>query len=230
MSAPTDDRPDLRRRGFVIGGALAATAAITYARMPSLRAVALPDGVLEKLVPTAIGQWRFLTISGLVLPPADQLSQEIYSQIVTRVYVRPDAPPIMLLAAYSAAQNGVLQVHRPEFCYPASGMALSDGHINPIQIRPDFTLPTRFYTAEAPTRTEQLIYWTRAGRYLPTTWLDQHLAIMKENLHRTIPDGALVRVSTISPDPDLATATMNAFVRDLFDALSPLGRRLLVGA
>ena len=80
---------------------------------------------LDDLVPKTIGPWKFVAASGLVVPPEDQLSRTLYSQLLTRVYSDGENPPMMLLIAQSASQTGILQVHRPESCYPASGYQIS---------------------------------------------------------------------------------------------------------
>jgi hypothetical protein len=103
-----------------------AAAGAAAARKPKFKLNYLGDRKLEDAVPTEIGRWKFVTNSGLVVPPEDQLQQALYSQLVTRIYDNGSGPPIMLLVAYSASETGFLQVHRPEFCYTAAGYSLSD--------------------------------------------------------------------------------------------------------
>ena len=59
------------------------------------------------------------------MPPQDQLQDKVYSQLLTRTYANQAGDEIMLLIAYNGAQDGVVQIHRPEVCYPASGFRLS---------------------------------------------------------------------------------------------------------
>ena len=113
------------RRRFLIGGPLVATAGAAWALEPRRRLDVLGKHKLEDLLPDRIGPWSFYSKSGLVVPPSDQLSQQIYSQLLTRVYVAPGSLPIMILVAQSASQTGILQVHRPEICYPAGGYQLA---------------------------------------------------------------------------------------------------------
>ena len=72
----------------------------------------------------------------------------------------------MLLIAQSAGQTGILQVHRPEFCYPAGGYSLS-----PIVQRRILEngqpIAVNQLTATLPGRTEQILYWTRVGDAMP---------------------------------------------------------------
>src|SRR5206468_319477 len=94
-------------------------------RQPTKHLDYLGNAKLEDIVPKSIGRWKFVAASGLIVPPEDQLSKAIYSQMLTRVYADGDNPPIMLLVAQSGSQTGVLQIHRPEFCYTAGGYQLT---------------------------------------------------------------------------------------------------------
>jgi len=225
-----EDQREMRatRRETLLGGALLATAAAGFALMPRHVEKLLGDATLEKLVPESFGAWRYEAASGLVLPPADQLRDKIYSQLATRVYTRPDGAAVMLLVAYSGAQDGTIQVHRPEVCYPASGYKLTTIAAHETPLAPGLAIPSRYIVAEADLRREQLIYWTRVGDYFPTKWSEQHMAVIKENFAGIIPDGVLVRMSTVSGDD--ARGFLDAFARDLYVAIGQRLRQVLVGA
>ncbi|QKS01995.1 EpsI family protein [Sphingomonas sp. CL5.1] len=212
---------------MLLGGALLATAAAGFALMPRRVEKLLGDAKLDKLVPENFAGWRYQAASGLVLPPADQLRDKIYSQFVTRAYTRADGAAVMLLIAYSGAQDGTIQVHRPEICYPASGYKLTQiaGHETPLA--PGLTIPSRYIVAEADLRREQLIYWTRVGDYFPAKWSAQRLAVIKENFSGVIPDGVLVRMSAVGADD--ARGLLDSFARDLYAAVGPRLRQVLVG-
>jgi len=215
------------RRKVLIGLMLAAGSGVTFARQPTQRIDYLGSGKLDELIPKRVGNWEFATTSGLVVPPEDSLSDALYSQLLTRVYVDGDSPPIMLLIAQSAGQTGLLQVHRPEFCYPAGGYQLS-----PIVPRPLSTGGRSFtvnaLTATAPGRIEQILYWTRVGQDMPASWSQQRLSIAMANLRGLIPDAVLARVSTIDPDGNSALPRLAKFVEGLVSALPATARRVLV--
>ncbi len=94
--------------------------------MPNKRVDLLGNQKLETVLPEKFGRWTYVSSSGLVVPPEDQMVRALYSQLVTRVYSDGDGSQIMLLVAQSASQTGILQIHRPEICYTAGGYALSD--------------------------------------------------------------------------------------------------------
>jgi EpsI family protein len=123
----------------------------------------------------------------------------------------------------------MLQVHRPEFCYPASGYRLAETREHPIALPGGFELPSRFIVAEGLSRIEQLIYWTRIGPSFPTGWLGQREAVIRENMKGIIPDGVLVRVSTIAPDDKTALAILDDFTRELVRAVPAKARLALIG-
>jgi EpsI family protein len=217
------------RRDLLIGGASLATAGVAYARMPRDPLMLIGRDQLEKIIPLKVGSWAFDTASGLVLPPPDQLARLLYDQQVARSYTSPDQLPVMLLLAYGTSQSGMLQIHRPEICYPASGFRLTETQITSIPLGDSRVLPSRSFTANSDTRVEQVLYWTRIGELVPIDWWTQRLAIIRSNLHGRIPDGLLVRLSTVSSDADQAQATLKKFARGLIETMPPTHRRMLIG-
>jgi EpsI family protein len=220
---------NLSRRHMIIGGALLATSAAALVRKPHEIAPRMAKGSLDKMIPTRIGDWAFETSSGLVQAPADTLSDSLYNDILTRVYVAQNKPPIMLLIAYGNTQNGMLQLHRPEVCYPAGGYHLSDTKLVSVNVDPLPVIPGHFFTAEGAARTEQVLYLTRIGKTLPTSWSNQRTAVIAANLHGEIPDGILVRVSSIQPDAMGALPVLNQFIKSLTQGVNPVARKLLIG-
>lgn len=223
----TATRPgSLDRRKFVLGGTFAAAAALAAWRQPSERIDYLGSRKLEDIIPTKVANWKFLSNSGLVIPPEDQLSRLLYSQMLTRVYSNGEAA-IMLLIAQSAGQTGVLQVHRPEVCYPAGGYQLSPVVPTPVPLGKD-TLIVNTLTATADARNEQILYWTRIGNHLPVSWAQQRMAVATDNLKGYIPDAVLVRISMVQNDRSSAMETMADFTRKLLQSMPPAVRRVLV--
>ncbi|NJC33706.1 EpsI family protein [Sphingomonas jejuensis] len=220
--------PMLNRRNMLIGGAMLGAVGIGYARQPTVSEPLLGRRKLDDVVPKTLGPWKFETASGLVLPPPDQMRDEIYSDLLTRVYYAPNGDGVMLLVAYSGSQDGVIQVHRPEVCYPASGYTLTRTEERALDVGPR-KIPTRFIVAEGGGRLEQLIYWTRLGPSFPTTWLQQRIDVIEENLKGLIPDGVLVRISTNALDSASGIAIIERFAADFIGALPAVGRRVMIG-
>ena len=76
----------LTRRKFALGLAFASVAGVAAARQPTTKIDYLGKNKLDKILPEKVGKWTFVSSSGLVVPPEDQLAQALYSQLLTRVY------------------------------------------------------------------------------------------------------------------------------------------------
>lgn len=214
---------------MLIGGALLATGGVALARQPHATAQPVRKEALEKLVPLQVGEWSYRDESGIVLPPQDALSDALYSGLVTRAYEAPSRMGVMLLVAYSNTQDGMLQVHRPEICYPYGGYKLSPTRSVTIPNGVGGEIAANSFSADGISRTEQVLYWTRIGNRFPISWARQRLAVMEANLAGAIPDGMLVRVSTLAPDMASALPDLSAFAAAMVRAAPPAGRRLLAG-
>ena len=217
------------RRDMLIGGASLAAAGAAFARMPHDALMMIGKDQLDKIIPLKVGSWAFDTTSGLVLPPPDQLARLLYDQQVARSYTSPDQLPVMLLLAYGSSQSGMLQIHRPEICYPASGFKLSETEVTMVPLAGDHMVPARNFTANSDTRVEQVLYWTRIGELVPTGWWSQRLAVVRSNLQGRIPDGLLVRLSTVSTDRAQAQATLKQFARMMLGEMSLAHQHMLIG-
>ena len=219
----------LNRRSLLIGAVLMGTGSVAMARQPKLGAAPVRKATLDRLVPHQIGDWSYHDSSGLVLPPPDALSDALYSGLVTRTYVAAGRLPIMLLVAYSNVQDGMLQVHRPEICYPAGGYRLSPTRVEQVPDGLGGAISSNSFSADGTSRIEQVLYWTRIGDSFPTSWLQQRLAVVRANIDGMIPDGVLVRISTLAPDMSSAHPDLAAFAAQLVTSSSPAARRLLIG-
>lgn len=218
--------PLLSRRHIVIGGALTLAAGVAFARQPKVDSPRVKTSTFETWVPVNFGDWRLAGSSGVVLPPPDSLSARLYDNLVTRVYSAP-AGDVMMLLAYNNRQDGVLQVHRPEVCYPTGGFVLSETKRIPVFAlgRP---IPSNVFTATNADRTEQVIYFTRLGHYYPRSWAEQRIAVIEENLAGRIPDGVLLRVSVLSTDRGAAVETLRQFIKGFAAAANPSLQKLLI--
>jgi EpsI family protein len=124
-------------------------------------------------------------------------------------------------------QDGLLQLHRPEVCYPVGGYKLTDTQISDFTIMPGQSIPIRSFTADSDSRVEQVMYWTRVGDVMPTSWAEQRWAVVRANLAGAIPDGILVRVSAIDLDMKASMALLQDFAQSMAQAARPDVRKLL---
>ena len=219
--------PQVDRRKVLLGLLFCSAAGLAAARQPNKHVDYLGKDKLDALVPKTIGAWKFVAASGLVVPPNDQLSRALYSNLLTRVYSDGQNPPVMLLVAQSGSQTGVLQIHRPETCYTAGGYHISAVTPQPIQVG-SFIVPANSMNASVDGVIEHVIYWTRVGDRMPASWRQQRLAVAEQNIRGIIPDAILVRVSTVTDDANSARATLQAFVRALVGSLPPNRRDVFI--
>lgn len=227
MSPAASGPPAPDRRQVLLGGALIAATA-TAAVLRPRRTIEVQNGrQLDAIVPLTIGDYRYASSSGLILPDVDQ-TKGIYDQVMTRIYVAGTAAPMMLLIAYGSAQDAGLAVHRPEACYPSSGYAIGDRADAALSGVPGRTATV--LTAARGDRVEQVYFWTRIGRRFPTSSMEEKWAVFSENLGGVLPDGVLVRLSVRSTDRLSAVAQMMTFNALLLQAGGDAGRRLLLGA
>jgi len=223
---PTFDsftQPRADRRKILLGLLFCSAAGIAAWRSPSIYLDHLGREKLENLIPKKIGNWTFVANSGVIIPPNDPLLKALYSQQLTRVYSDGRNPPLMLLMAQSGTQTGFLQVHRPDFCYRASGYQISPVSPHSIQLGSSVLTASMMDATNGGTP-EHVVFWTRIGDRIPGSWTAQKLAVAEQNLRGIIPDAILVRLSIVSEDGAAARAAIDEFVRSMLESI-PASRR-----
>ena len=217
------------RRELVIGGALGAAALVSELITPRPDPDRLRRGLsLETLVPKVIGHRARANFNTILIPKGEEAKDKSYDEVVTRYYTGGSAPPIMLLIAYGSAQVGNTELHRPEVCYPSAGFRLRSWPDVPLHFL-GTTISARSMTAFATGRIEQILYWSRVGRSFPTSSLAQRWAALRATMQGSVPDGVLVRISTIDSDREAALPVLREFADMLLDAGGPELRMLLTG-
>lgn len=217
------------RRDLLVGLGCLAAAGAAEAMRPRERMSLLGARKLEDEVPRSFGPWRYRQAEGLVTPTNENsLAAKLYSQSVGRLYIGPDNSIVMLLIAYGDTQSDTLQLHRPEVCYPAFGFAINGDAPASFPIGPGVAVPGRNLIANSPGRDEYVSYWTRIGEYLPTSNAEQRRMKLQTAFQGKIPDGVLVRISTVGGDPAQAFENNRRFAADLIGAMAPAARAALI--
>jgi EpsI family protein len=219
----------LNRRHVLMGGALLAVSGLAFARAPKARYSNIDAKHFEALFPQAFGDWRTLPVSELVMPPESDLANKMYQHILTRTYVNKAGVGVMFLAAYNSVQLNNVQLHRPEFCYYASGFSIDLSEPYDIKLAPDRVITARAVRASQDTRIENIIYWTRIGEDMPQSWAGQRIAMTKANLEGYLADGMLLRVSVINPDFKESMDQLSGFVRDMIAHTKTPTHKLMTG-
>lgn len=210
-----------------IGLLMVSSAVMAVVLKPDERmAEELPPLSLEAAIPEQFGDWRIDPSIVPVDPSPDVEARldEIYSQTLARTYVNAEGQHIMLSIAYGADQSGDgNQVHRPEFCYTAQGFQLLSSEIG--RLVTDYgSLPVRRLLAKQGPRNEPITYWITIGDKATLPGFRRKLNQLAYGLSGTVPDGMLVRVSSISTDTEAAYALQAEFVRDMLASMDTQSR------
>ena len=218
------------RRDVILSGGMAIAAAGAFAMTPRRDLNLLGDQQLEKLVPLTIGSWTQQPSSAFVLPKTEgSLSDLLYNQLLTRLYQSDQMVPVMLVMAYGATQSDQLQLHRPEVCYTAVGFQIISTAAATVALAPGVKLPVRELAAMSNQRIEPIVYWTRIGDDLPTDGRQQRSMKLAQSMRGYIPDGILVRISTVAePSPEVF-AQLGEFARELLLAIPAANRQAFIG-
>ena len=223
-----------RRDLFVGAGCAAALGGAEFLR-PRRTLKLLPEGgTMTALIPASFDEWRLGEGGDIVQPETPgSLASRLYSDRVARTYRRevPQVDDVMLLAAYGAAQSDVLQLHRPEVCYPAVGFTIVKRQLVQMPVAAGVTVPAVMLSAKAGNRIEDVVYWTRLGEALPQTSGDQRWARLKTAMEGYVGDGVLIRASMVRTDLDEEEfPKLTGFMSEMILATKPGARAALIGS
>lgn len=221
----------IARRDLFFGGACLIAAGAAYSLKPRKQLVLLSGGKMADGLPLTVGDWTAENFDGLVQPKTeDELAAKLYSEMVGRIYHQASTgAAVMMLVAYGGKQSDVLQLHRPEVCYPAVGFNLVSSTSAKLPLAGGGKLPVRRVVAAAQGRQENIVYWARIGEDLPDSGSEQRKVRLENALKGYVPDGVLVRFSVIGSDSDAAFAVMDKFIPELLAAVAPDKRSALIG-
>lgn len=223
--------PPRRTALTLLAGMAAASGLAAWAR-PTIRdSDSRPGFSLEAVIPEAFGDWRLDRNVPVVLPSPDQqaLLDRIYNQTLGRTYVDRQGYRIMLSLAYGGDQSDGLSVHLPEVCYVGQGFRLEKSSDGRLAIG-GLSIPVRRLVTTLGTRHEPISYWVTTGDEATVTTWRRRMVSLRYGLRRRIPDGLLVRVSSIDRNEAVAYARHDSFLAALVQALGAGYRELLIGS
>jgi EpsI family protein len=215
----------------VLGVAMAGTTALTGALTPTRKvADARADFSLDAMIPKSFAGW---TVDTSVVPLTPDPTQKeliaaLYDQTLSRTYVNAQGQRVMLSIAYGGDQSKQLQLHLPEVCYVAQGFDMVKDRRD--ELATGFgKVPVKRLVARQNARNEPITYWITIGDKAVESGLDQKMQRFMYGLSGRIPDGMLVRVSTIEADEANAWKVQDRFVNQLLGAVGPQARARLMG-
>lgn len=217
---------------LVIGVCMFAAAGMALALKPTAQLADSESQVdLETLIPRTFGDWKVdETIATLlVTPELQKVIDETYSQTLTRTYVNDSGKRIMLSVAYGGSHGEGMQTHRPEVCYPAQGFQVVKNTRADILSTQFGELPIKRLVAAQGPRNEPITYWVVVGNQQTQFGLSMKLAQLRYSLTGVVPDGMLIRVSSIDPDEEGAYEDQTDFIRDMVASLQGAQRERITG-
>ena len=220
------------RRDLLIGGACAIAATSAQALKPRNKVTLLGKVNLEDVTPRRFQNWSEAHVGQVVQPESDDsLAKTLYNQRVARVYADQASNAfVMLLLAYGNTQSDLLQLHRPETCYPAFGFSLSSFSRTAIPLANGAAVPATNLVATIEQRMENVTYWTRIGEFLPRTQTEQRIDKLKTAFEGVIPDGILVRCSTLGDNTAACMDLNRRFLSQLIASIAPRYRPAFIGS
>ena len=218
-------------KNFILLILMLAASGLALALRPTEKMAAQSQAIdLEAIIPAKFGEWRQDNTPSIQMvdPQQQELIDKIYTQTLNRTYSNFSGYRIMLAIAYGDNQRDSMQMHYPEVCYPAQGFAL--------QAKEKGTLPTsngpipvtRILT-NLGARNEPVTYWTTIGDRVFQGGIQKKLAEMSYGLSGKIPDGMLIRISSIDPGAANAYEVQAQFAEQMLQALKPEYQKKLSG-
>ncbi len=224
-------RPELRR-ALALGLAMLVTAgfarALTPVSVAPQAAAAAPD--LEAMFPAAFGRWRPdpTGVHVITNPEIEATLDRLYSAVLTRTYVDAAGARVMLAVAYGGNQGDTLRVHRPEVCYYAQGFEVVAAESATLSLD-GAALPVRRVITRQRSRVEPVTYWITVGDRPVAGSFGEKMAQLRYGLTGTVPDGVMVRVSTINREVEAGFDLNAAFIREMLAAMDAPARVRVLG-
>ena len=186
---------------------------------------------LEGMFPKAFGDWAVdegMPVQ-LIAPDTQAMLNKIYNQILSRTYLnRSTGERVMLSVAYGGDQADATRAHRPEVCYPAQGFQIIDDQRGATDSS-EHQIKVRRLVAKLGGRVEPITYWIMVGDRIALSGTEQKLAQLSYTTRGVIPDGMLVRVSTIDSNAQKAYGVQDAFIAQMTRGMTPESRSRVVG-
>jgi EpsI family protein len=186
---------------------------------------------LEKMIPSSFAGWRVDPTVEPIAPAPDVRSKldRIYNQTVSRAYVNDAGEQMMLTVAYGGDQSDALKAHRQEVCYSAQGFEIRDLHRGTMSAA-GRTIPVTRLHAVRGARSEPVTYWLTMGERVVLGRLERLRVQLASGLSGRLPDGMLVRVSSIGDDLPRAYAAQQSFIASALATMPVADVARLVGS
>jgi len=204
---------------------------LAYSLTPrTLLADTLPAIQLDKDFPASFGEWHLDPRADLSIPnpQIEGVIKSIYTDTLSRVYLNKEGRAIYLSVAYGRNQSDGQALHYPEVCYPAQGFVIANRKKSIINI--DSTdVPVKLLIAERGPLTEPITYWATVGSKIILSGTQHKIAQLSYGFRGFIPDGMIIRVSSIGTVSAAEYAFQRQFLEDLVRNMTADARYRIMG-
>jgi EpsI family protein len=194
---------------------------------------------LAALIPERFGAWSAeaesvspVLLVADVLADAEAAQSASYDDVLMRTYRRADGASVMVAIAYGRRQTQEIKIHRPELCYSAQGFSVETLGEHAVRLDSRTTVGSRTLLTQNRERTEVVTYWIRVGEHVVNDAWGMRWTIFRDGLGGRVPDGVLVRASSLASSRATAQRELElqqAFLADLYAAAPPRTRTFLAG-
>jgi len=209
-------------KSFLIAGMMLLSLLLAITLTPTeFLADELPPIQLAEAIPEKIGDWVELPnqAQAIIDPTQQEVINQLYSETLARSYVNNEGYVVMLSIAYGKSQQDGVEVHTPDVCYPAQGFQISNKVISELTLSAKYKIKTRVMLSTKNERVEPIIYWTTLGRNIYNSHWEKKVIEFKYSVENKIPDGMIVRVSSIDSDSSHALKMQSEFVKQLYNTM-----------
>lgn len=220
-----------KKLGWLICVAMVGASGAAYQLTPrALLADTLPAVNLEKDFPSEFGHWRLDPRADVSIPnpETEGVIKSIYTDTLSRVYVSDTGKQVFLSVAYGKNQSDGHALHYPEVCYPAQGFVITSKQASQIKIDSEI-VPAKHLVATRGEQIEPITYWATVGQKIILSGTAHKVAQLQYGFRGYIPDGLIIRVSSIGPDAQAEYEAQRQFLESLVNALRPEVRSRVMG-
>lgn len=228
----------VRGRSLAILAALAGAAYAAERATPRLEQ-GRETPPLAELIPERFGEWSAepeavapVLLVPDVLTDAEAAQSASYDDVLMRTYRHAGGASVMVAIAYGRRQTQELKIHRPELCYYAQGFSVSSLGERSVRLDDELAVASRALLTQNRDRVEVVTYWIRVGRHVVNDAWALRWSILRDGLEGRVPDGLLVRASTLAASAagtERELALQQEFLADLYRAVPARAQRFLAG-
>lgn len=223
------------KRHYLLMLVMVCTSIFAYAARPTHRIADEGEQVnLERLIPVQFNDWQMVNMASQIVNPETAAALDrIYAQTLSRVYENGQGQRIMLSIAYGRDQTDGVGAHMPEGCYSGQGFAVNSIVKDKLDTGTG-DIPVVRLLARKSDRIEPITYWLTTGKKVGYPGWETKKIKLQYALSGSIPDGLLMRVSSVissidSENISQSYALQTRFANDLLAGVSPSQRLRLTG-